>query len=51
MFGYVPEVLSSVSMVSAEVQQFGSGMCGKGHKEYVKNSAGGPYIKTKMRLG
>jgi TldD protein len=51
MFGYVPEVLGSVSMVSAEVQQFGSGMCGKGHKEYVKNSAGGPYIKAKMRLG
>jgi TldD protein len=51
MFGYVPEVLSSVSMVSGEIQQFGSGMCGKGHKEYVKNSAGGPYIKTKMRLG
>jgi TldD protein len=51
MFGYVPEVLGSVSMVSAEVQQFGSGMCGKGYKEYVKNSTGGPYIKTKMRLG
>jgi TldD protein len=51
MFGYVPEVLSAVSMVSGEVQQFGSGMCGKGHKEYVKNSAGGPYIKTRMRLG
>jgi TldD protein len=51
MFGYVPEVLGSVSMVSAEVQQFGSGMCGKGHKEYVKNSSGGPYIKTRMRLG
>jgi len=33
------------------VQQFGSGMCGKGHKEYVKNSSGGPYIKTRMRLG
>ena len=51
MFGYVPEVLGSVSIVSAEVQQFGSGMCGKGHKEYVKNSTGGPYMKTKMRLG
>jgi TldD protein len=51
MFGYVPEVLGSVSMVSGEVQQFGSGMCGKGHKEYVKNSTGGPYMKTKMRLG
>jgi TldD protein len=51
MFGYVPEVLSSVSMVSREVEHSGSGMCGKGHKEYVKNSSGGPYMKTKMRLG
>jgi TldD protein len=51
MFGYVPDVLASVSMVSGEVQHFGSGMCGKGHKEYVKNSSGGPYIKTVMRLG
>jgi len=40
-----------VSMVSGEVQYSGSGMCGKGHKEYVKNSSGGPYIKTVMRLG
>jgi TldD protein len=51
MFGYVPEVLGSVSMVSREVEHSGSGMCGKGHKEYVKNSSGGPYIKTRMRLG
>jgi len=51
MFGYVPDVLSSVSMVSGEVMRFGTGMCGKGHKEYVKNSLGGPYIKTVMRLG
>jgi TldD protein len=51
MFGYVPEVLGSVSMVSGEVQRFGSGMCGKGYKDFVKNSLGGPYIKTKMRLG
>ena len=51
MFGYVPEVLGSVSMVSGQVEHAGSGMCGKGHKEYVKNSSGGPYIKTRMRLG
>jgi TldD protein len=51
MFGYVPEVLGSVSMVSEKVEHSGSGMCGKGHKEYVKNSSGGPYIKTVMRLG
>jgi TldD protein len=51
MSGYVPDVLGAVSMVSKEVQHFGSGMCGKGHKEYVKNSIGGPYMKTVMRLG
>jgi len=51
MFGYVPDVLQSVSMLSGQVQRSGSGMCGKGHKEYVKNSSGGPYIKTVMRLG
>ncbi|MBN2551913.1 MAG: TldD/PmbA family protein [Spirochaetales bacterium] len=51
MFGYVPEVLGSVSMLSGDVQYSGSGMCGKGHKEYVKNSSGGPYMKAVMRLG
>jgi TldD protein len=51
MFGYVPDVLGAVNMVSREVKYSGSGMCGKGHKEYVKNSSGGPYMKTKMRLG
>jgi TldD protein len=51
MFGYVPDVLGSVSMVSREVEYSGSGMCGKGHKEYVKNSTGGPYMKARMRLG
>ncbi len=50
MSGYVPDVLKSVSMVSAEVEHYGSGMCGKGHKEYIKNSSGGPYMKTVMRL-
>jgi TldD protein len=51
MTGYVPDVLSRVSMVSGELALSGSGMCGKGHKEYVKNSTGGPYVKTVMRLG
>ncbi|MDF2890377.1 MAG: TldD/PmbA family protein [Clostridia bacterium] len=51
MTGYVPELLSNISMVSGHMQLGGSGMCGKGYKEYVKNSSGGPYIKTKARLG
>jgi TldD protein len=51
MTGYVPDVLGSVSRVSRELAISGSGMCGKGHKEYLKNAAGGPYLKARMRLG
>ena len=49
--GYVPEVLSNITMVSGDFELGSSGACGKGHKEYAKVSAGGPFIKTKMRLG
>ncbi len=49
--GYVPELLSSITMVGPEVVLSGSGMCGKGHKEYVKTSTGGPYVKATARLG
>ncbi|TCL53737.1 TldD protein [Hydrogenispora ethanolica] len=51
MTGYVPDLLRSISMVSGEVRLFGSGACGKGHKEWAKVSDGGPYIKAKARLG
>ncbi len=51
MTGFVPDVLKSISMLSEEVSLDGAGFCGKGHKEYVKTSNGGPYIKTKVRLG
>ena len=49
--GYVPDVLSDISMLSSDFKLSGSGYCGKGHKEYVKVSCGGPYVRTKMRLG
>lgn len=49
--GYVPDLLKSISMVSGKEELFGSGMCGKGHKEWVKVSDGGPYLKCKVRLG
>lgn len=49
--GYVPDLLSSISMISNDFQLFGAGFCGKGYKEYVKVSDGGPYIKAKARLG
>lgn len=51
MTGYVPDVLGSISMAGGELNLSGSGMCGKGHKEYVKNSAGGPCVKCRLRLG
>ena len=49
--GYVIDLLSSISMVSNKVTVHGSGMCGKGHKEWVYVSDGGPYLKAEARLG
>ncbi len=51
MTGYVPDLLKSISMVAGDVELEGAGFCGKGYKEYVKTSNGGPYIKAKVRLG
>lgn len=51
MTGYVPDLLKSISMISETVELGGSGACGKGHKEWVKVSDGGPYLKAKARLG
>lgn len=51
MTGYVPDLLNSISMFSEKVELDGAGYCGKGYKEYVKTSSGGPYIKAKVRLG
>lgn len=49
--GSVVELLQSITMVSSELQLFGSGACGKGYKEWVKVSDGGPYMKMSARLG
>ena len=51
MTGYVPDLLGNISMCSKDRLVFGSGGCGKGHKEWVKVADGGPYLKTKARLG
>ena len=51
MTGYVPDLLKSISMMSKTSELCGSGMCGKGYKEWVKVSDGGPYIKAKISLG
>ena len=51
MSGYVPDLLMSISMVSEDFEVIGSGHCGKGYKEYVPVSDGGPYLKARCRLG
>jgi TldD protein len=50
MTGFVPDLLKSISMISEKVEIEGAGFCGKGYKELVKTSSGGPYIKAKVRL-
>lgn len=49
--GYVIDLLESISMVSDELKIIGSGMCGKGHKEWVYVSDGGPHLKARAKLG
>ena len=51
MTGYVPDLLKSISMVSNEFEVIGAGYCGKGYKEWVSVSDGGPYLKAKCKLG
>lgn len=48
--GYVVDLLESISMVSNEFKVIGSGMCGKGHKEWVFVSDGGPNVKARAKL-
>ncbi|MEW6184509.1 MAG: TldD/PmbA family protein [Thermodesulfobacteriota bacterium] len=48
--GYVPDLLQSISMVGDTVEISGLGMCGKGHKEWVKVTDGGPFLKLRARL-
>ena len=48
--GYVVDLLSSISMVSNERKVIGAGMCGKGHKEWVFVSDGGPCLKAEAKL-
>lgn len=48
--GYVPDLLASVCMVGGDLN-LDVGLCGKGHKEWVPVSSGGPHIKARVRLG
>lgn len=49
MTGYVPDVLRDVSMVADDFETDG-GFCGKGWKEIVPVSSGGPHIRTRCTL-
>ena len=51
MSGYVPDLLKSISMVSDDFKVVGAGSCGKGYKEWVRVSDGGPALKVKVKLG
>ena len=51
MSGNVLDLLKSITMVSKEFEIHGSGHCGKGHKEWVPVSDGGPYLKARCKLG
>ena len=51
MSGYVPDLLMSISMISDDFEVIGSGHCGKGHKEWVTVSDGGPCLKARCKLG
>ena len=51
MSGYVPDVLKSISMISDGFKVTGSGMCGKGYKEWVRVSDGGSALKVRVKLG
>ncbi|MBR4910801.1 MAG: TldD/PmbA family protein [Clostridia bacterium] len=51
MSGYVPDLLKSISMVSDSFEVIGAGFCGKGYKEWVRVSDGGPNLKVRVKLG
>ena len=48
--GYVPDLLQSISGIGSDLALDG-GWCGKGHKEWLPVSSGGPHLRMKARLG
>ncbi len=48
--GYVPDLLQSITSIGNDFALDG-GYCGKGHKEWVPVSSGGPHLRMKARLG
>lgn len=51
MSGHVIDLLNSISAVSDDFVVIGSGSCGKGYKEWVRVSDGGPCLKAKVKIG
>ena len=51
MSGYVPDLLKSITMISDGLEIEGAGACGKGYKEWVRVTDGGPSLKAKVKLG
>lgn len=51
MSGYVPDLLKSITMISDDFEIIGLGHCGKGYKEWVRVSDGGPALKARVKLG
>jgi predicted Zn-dependent proteases, TLDD ortholog len=51
MSGFVLDLLNSISMISDDFEINGAGFCGKGYKEWVRVSDGGPAIKARVKLG
>ena len=50
MSGFVPDLLKSITMISDEFEEEGSGSCGKGYKEWVRVSDGGSHLKARVKL-
>jgi TldD protein len=48
--GYVPDLLQSISGIGNDLALDG-GWCGKGQKEWLPVSSGGPHLRLKARLG
>ena len=42
--GFLPDIMKNIQGVSKEFDIDGGGFCGKGHKEWVRVSEGGPYL-------
>ncbi len=42
--GFLPQIMKNIQGISNKIEIDGGGQCGKGHKEWVRVSEGGPHI-------